>query len=63
MTEQLPEVSSHAAPGTANARHIADMRVKLSILWVFAVLNYIYADVLQHWTHHPIMEQSRSVTG
>ena len=45
MTEQLPEVSSHAAPGAANARHIADMRVKLSILWVFAVLNYIYADV------------------
>ena len=28
----------------ANAT-IADMRVKLSILWVFAVLNYIYADV------------------
>jgi heme A synthase len=29
----------------ANAMRTADMRVKLSILWVFAVLNYIYADV------------------
>ncbi|HEY0758176.1 MAG TPA: DUF6326 family protein [Acidisarcina sp.] len=45
MKEQLPEMSSHAAPGAANPSRIADMRVKLSILWVFAVLNYIYADV------------------
>jgi hypothetical protein len=45
MKEQLSEVPLQATPGAPNAGLIVDMRVKLSILWVFAVLNYIYADV------------------
>lgn len=45
MEEQLSEVTTRSMNGTANATRVADMRVKLSILWVFAVLNYIYADV------------------
>jgi len=45
MDEQLSELTTRSVKGTANATRVADMRVKLSILWVFAVLNYIYADV------------------
>ena len=45
MKEWLSEVFSRSTTSAANATPIADMRVKLSILWVFAVLNYIYADV------------------
>jgi hypothetical protein len=45
MKERLSEMSSRSTAGAANATLIADMKVKLSILWVFAVLNYIYADV------------------
>jgi hypothetical protein len=45
MKERLSEMSSRSTAGAANATRIADMKVKLSILWVFAVLNYIYADV------------------
>jgi Family of unknown function (DUF6326) len=45
MEEQLSEVTTRSMNGTANATRVADMRVKLSILWVFAVLNYLYADV------------------
>ena len=45
MKERLSEVSSRSMPSAPNATRTADMRVKLSILWVFAVLNYIYADV------------------
>jgi heme A synthase len=45
MKERLSEVFSRSTTSAANGTPIADMRVKLSILWVFAVLNYIYADV------------------
>ncbi len=41
MEERLREVAQQATKVSPPA----DMRVKLSILWVFAVLNYIYADV------------------
>ena len=45
MRERLSAVSSRSTTSAANTTPIADMRVKLSILWVFAALNYIYADV------------------
>jgi heme A synthase len=45
MKKELPEMSSHTVPDAANIRRAVDVRVKLSILWVFAILNYIYADV------------------
>jgi hypothetical protein len=45
MKERLSEVSSRSMTGAAKAAYIADMRVRLSTLWIFAVLNYIYADV------------------
>ena len=45
MNKRISEASSHTASRAENATRIADMRVRLSILWVFAVLNYIYADV------------------
>ncbi len=45
MKERLSEVSDCSTHGPANAACVADMRVRLSIFWTFAVLNYIYADV------------------
>jgi hypothetical protein len=45
MKERLSETSSRSTTGAASATRIADMKVKLSILWIFAVLNYTYADV------------------
>jgi hypothetical protein len=51
MKERLSEMSSRSTAGAANTLPIADMKVKLSILWVFAVLNYIYADVFTARCH------------
>jgi hypothetical protein len=45
MMERIPEASSRSTDGAANATGITDMQVTLSTLWIFAVLNYIYADV------------------
>jgi hypothetical protein len=39
MEEQLSEVATRSMNGTANATRVVDMRLKLSILWAFAVLN------------------------
>src|ERR1700724_143434 len=45
MMERIPEASSRSTAGSADATSITDRKVTLSTLWIFAVLNYIYADV------------------
>ncbi len=45
MKEKLSDLSDGSTQGPAHAAPVADVRVKLSTFWIFAVLNYIYADV------------------
>jgi hypothetical protein len=45
MPEPIPEASSRSTACAANATGVTDIKVTLSTLWIFAVLNYIYADL------------------
>ena len=37
-----------------------DMRIRLSVLWIFAVLNYIYADVFSFYKSDTISQVLKS---
>jgi hypothetical protein len=51
---------SEAHVETAGA---TDRRVMLSTLWLFAVLNYLYADVLSLFFNPTLIEEARTFTG
>jgi hypothetical protein len=40
-----------------------DTRVMLSTLWVFAVLNYLYADVLSLFFNPALIDEAKTFTG
>jgi Family of unknown function (DUF6326) len=45
MIERIAEASSRLTAGVEKTTGMKDRKVTLSTLWIFAVLNYIYADV------------------
>jgi hypothetical protein len=45
MMERIVEASSRLTASVEKATEMKDRKVTLSTLWIFAVLNYIYADV------------------
>ena len=40
-----------------------DSRVLLSTLWIFAVLNYLYADVLSLFFNPALLDEAKTFTG
>jgi uncharacterized protein DUF6326 len=46
LTTEVRGQMRHAPTNDAGARKPRDRRVLLSTLWVFAILNYLYADVI-----------------
>jgi hypothetical protein len=45
MIERIPDMRSRSTTGAGNSTTATDRKALLSTLWIFAVLNYIYADV------------------
>jgi hypothetical protein len=45
MIDRIPDMQSRSTASAGNSTTATDMKAMLSTLWIFAVLNYIYADV------------------
>jgi hypothetical protein len=45
MIERIPDMQSRSTASAGNSATSTDRKATLSTLWIFAVLNYIYADV------------------
>jgi hypothetical protein len=44
-SEREGEVEMKKAATSGKANNMHDMEVRLSMLWIFAMFNYLYADV------------------
>jgi Family of unknown function (DUF6326) len=45
MIDWIPDMQSRSTTSARNSKTATDRKAMLSTLWIFAVMNYIYADV------------------
>jgi len=59
MIERIPDMQSRSTAGAGNSATSTDRKAMLSTLWIFAILNYIYADVFTAMDPSPESRHTR----